>query len=93
MRDKSIVGIAITEVVDETEKAVLVRFPEERTHAEGNVTDTHWFPLSRITRITHPCAANEGKGVLYLESWLVEQNFPDDYEEMIVVDSADVDMG
>ena len=91
-RNNTVVGVAITEVVHETEKAILVRFPEERTHKEGKVTDTNWFPLERVTRITHPCPANGGVGTLFVEAWLIEKNFPDDYEDMIVSDpSLDAD--
>lgn len=92
MRENTIVGVHITEVVHETEKALLVRFPQEVTHKDGKVTDTHWFPLSRVTRITHPVAANGNCGILYTEKWLIETNFPDDSATLIVDDpSLDTD--
>lgn len=84
MRENTIVGVHITEILHETPKAILVRFSRGVTHKDGNATDTHWFPLSRVTRITHPGAANGFKGVLYTEKWLIETNFPDDSAHLIV---------
>lgn len=85
-REKTIVGINISNVRVETPKAILVDFLPgiSVTHSDGRTVESAWFPLSLVSRITHPSAANNNVGILYVERWIVEKNFPDDAESLII---------
>lgn len=60
--------LAVTEIIKETEKAILVRIATD---------ETYWFPLSQISQIDHatPGTVQENGTVatITIKAWLLKQ--------------------
>jgi len=65
--------LPITEVVAETPKAILVGVEEKIPDTGEIIVTQHWFPLSQVHKIVKPCAANNYKGSIRAEFWLIRK--------------------